>query len=35
LRIVGDHPLRSIETGDHSSLRLLRNLAVVGGVGLT
>src|SRR5712664_3172140 len=31
---VGEGPLRSAETGDHSGLGCLRHLAVVGGVGL-
>jgi len=35
LGVVGERPLRSVETHDHSGLRHLRYLAVVGGVGLT
>ena len=34
LGVVGERPFGSVEAGDHSGLRRLRDFAVVGGVGL-
>ena len=34
LVVVGERPFGSVEAGDHSGLRRLRDFAVVGGVGL-